>query len=665
MAEAEKRILKLRQLIEEHNYKYYVLNEPEISDAEFDALMRELEELEEANPQLVTSTSPTQRVGGEPAPHLEKVEHRIPLLSLGNAFQEGELRDFARRVARLVPGEKLSYVVEYKIDGLTAVLLYEEGVLVQGATRGDGYTGEDVTHNIRTIPTVPLRLREEKDLELRGEVFMPRQAFLELNKKRGEEGESLFANPRNAAAGSLRQLDPRVAASRPLDFAAFELQYLGDGSFDLHSQGLNYLSRLGFRVNQFQICSDIEEVLQACEELFARRDDLAFEVDGLVIKVDELALHESLGSTSKNPRWAIAYKFHAQEEISSVQDIVVTVGRTGTLTPTALLDPVKIGGATVRRAVLHNMEEIKRKDIRLGDKVLVRRAGDVIPEVIKPLTELRSGNEKIYSLPEKCPVCGGRVVQDANSPISRCTNQARCPAQLREGILHFISRGAMNIEGLGPKFIDQLLQNDLIEDAGDLYFLKKGDILSLERTGEKSAENILRAVKDSRSQSFDRVIHALGIRYVGATTARAIANNFSSIHELGKATADELEEIQEIGPKISSSIVEYFREEGNKKLIEKLEKGGVNLGSSGKEEISDGPDFSGTRFAFTGKLKDITRTEAQEMVLQQGGEVTSSISEKLHYLVAGENPGSKLEKARNAKVPILGEDDFLRLIRGE
>ncbi len=659
--DVEKRIKKLRQLIEEHNYKYYVLARPEISDEEYDALYRELEQLEKENPELIVPESPTQRVGAEPAPFLEKVEHRIPLMGLGNAFNEEEVREFHRRVRDLLGQQDFNYIIEYKIDGLTAVLTYEGGRLTRGATRGDGYIGEDVTHNIKTITTIPLTLPENVNLEVQGEVFMPKEAFARFNQLREERGEKTFANPRNAASGSLRQLDPKVASDRPLDFAAFALQEIGERRFSCHSEGLEYLKKLKFRVNNFAGADAVEELLAKCQELYEKKEELPFGIDGLVIKVDQLDLREELGATAKSPRWAVAFKFATQQEVTTVEKIEVTVGRTGTLTPTAYLKPVNVGGAVVKRAVLHNEEEIRRKDVRIGDQVVVQRAGEVIPEVVRVLKELRTGNEDEFKMPQACPVCGGRVASDEGSPILRCTNQARCPAQRREGILHFISRGAMNIDGLGEKLIDKLISEGLVADPGDLYFLRQEDLVGLERMGSKSAANVIEAIEESKGRPFERVLNGLGIRFVGATTARLLAREFASLEELKQATPEELEEVEEVGPKIASSIVEYFREEGNQKLIEKLKKAGLQF----KQEKKTGSqELAGRRFAFTGSLENLTRKDAEQMVIDRGGEVTSSISAKLDFLVAGERAGSKLDKARQAGVKIIGEEEFRKMIAG-
>lgn len=655
------RIKKLRQLIEEHNYKYYVLAQPEISDEEYDALYRELEQLEKENPELIVPESPTQRVGAEPAPFLEKVEHRVPLMGLANAFNEEEVREFHRRVTDLLGQQDFNYIIEYKIDGLTAVLTYEGGRLTRGATRGDGYTGEDVTHNIKTITTIPLTLPERVDLEVQGEVFIPKEAFARFNQLREERGEKTFANPRNAASGSLRQLDPRIASDRPLDFAAFALQEIGERRFSCHSEGLDFLKKLKFRVNNFARAYSVDEMLAKSQDLYEKKEELPFNIDGLVIKVDQIDLREELGATAKSPRWAVAYKFATQQEVTTVEKIEVTVGRTGTLTPTAHLKPVNVGGAVVKRAVLHNEEEIRRKDVRIGDQVVVQRAGEVIPEVVRVLTELRTGNEEKFAMPQACPVCGGRVARDEGSPILRCTNQARCPAQRREGILHFISRGAMNIDGLGEKLIDKLISEGLIADPGDLYFLKQEDLAGLERMGSKSAKNVIEAIEESKERPFERVLNALGIRFVGATTARLLAREFASLEELKQATAEELEEVEEVGPKIASSIVEYFREEGNQKLIEKLKKAGLQFQQGKKTHLQV---LAGKKFAFTGSLETMTRKDSEQMVIERGGEVTSSISVKLDFLVAGERAGSKLDKARQAGVKIIGEEEFKKLIEG-
>lgn len=650
------KIEKLRKLIEQHNYNYYVLDNPKISDHQYDALMRELEQLEHQNPHLIVATSPTQRVGGSPKASLKKVEHSQALLSLSNAFDEGGVRDFNRRVQRLIETEKITYVVEFKVDGLTAVLQYQRGEFITGATRGDGLIGEDVTHNLRTIPTIPLQLEEKLDLEIRGEVFMPRGKFLFFNEGRRKNDLPQFANPRNAAAGSLRQLDPKVAASRPLDFCAFQLQKVASQNLTSHSEGLKKLQQLGFRVNPYQVCENIEEVVKVSQEFFKQRDKLPFEVDGLVIKVDKISQQEQLGSTAKSPRWALAYKFAAQQELTRVQDIIVTVGRIGTLTPTALLEPVKVGGVIVKRAVLHNFDEVARKDIRVGDQVLIQRAGDVIPEIVKSFPELRDGSERMVSIPQNCPACNSSIVKEEGSPIRRCPNQTNCPAQRRESLLHFVARGAMNIDGLGEKIIDQLLEQGLVKNAADIFDLKFSELVKLERMGEKSANNLLTAITASKERPFPQVLYALGIRHVGATVAQIIAQEFPNIDLLAQIDQQSLEEIPEIGPKIAKAIVDYFQEENNLEMIKRL-KNEIQILNNNDLKIDQ--KKLNLRFAFTGALSNLSRQEAEDKIRKLGGTVTGSISKNLDYLVVGEKPGSKLKKAQDLGVEILQEADFL------
>ncbi|AZR74769.1 DNA ligase (NAD(+)) LigA [Anoxybacter fermentans] len=655
---------ELRKKIEYHDYRYYVLDDPEIADAEYDQLMRKLQRLEEEYPEIVTPDSPTQRVGGAPIDEFQKVVHRVPMLSLDNAFNEEELRAFDQRIKRLSGRKDLEYVVELKIDGLTAVLTYENGRLVRGATRGDGQVGEDVTHNIRTIKSIPLRLKKPVSIEIRGEVYMDKQGFKEMNKRREEKGESLFANPRNAAAGTVRQLDPRIAAERPLNYMAYDLIYLGEGGFTTHMEVLEYLEELGFKVNQRWLCFNIEEVIQITEEWTEKREELPFEIDGLVIKLNDLTLREKLGATSKSPRWAIAYKFPAQQRTTVVKDILPSVGRTGAITPVAILEPVEVAGSIVSRATLHNEDELKRKDVRIGDTVVIQKAGDVIPEVVKVVTSKRTGNEKEFKMPTECPVCGAKVVREPGEAVHRCTNNLGCPAQLREGIVHFVSRNAMNLEGVGPALIDQLLEKELIKDVADLYYLKKEDLVQLERMGEKSAQNVLAAIERSKERPLDRLIFALGIRHVGSNSARILTQKYKSIDELMNASVDDLLELDEIGPKIAESIVNFFKEERNRKLIEKLRRGGVKMAMAADEKESQADkSLAGKKFVFTGGLETLTRNEAKELVLSKGGKVSSSVSKKTDYVVVGKDPGSKYEKAKELGITILTEEEFKKLVQ--
>ena len=658
------RVEKLREEIRYHEYRYYVLDAPEISDAEFDQLMRELEKLEAEYPELISGDSPTQRVGGEPLSAFEKIEHSVPMLSLGNAFNEGELRDFAERVYRLAGRRDLEFLVEHKLDGLTAVLRYEAGVLTLGATRGNGIVGEVVTENIRTIHSVPLKLAQPLNLEVRGEVYISKDDFQRINAERLEQGEEPFANPRNAAAGSVRQLDPRIAATRSLTMQVYDLVNVEDLELRTDTEALALLQDLGFKVNWYQSCRNLDELVEICKEWTIKREDLPYEIDGLVIKVNDLALRQEMGATARSPRWAIAYKFPGQQKTSLVKDIVITVGRTGALTPTAILEPVHIAGSTISRATLHNEDEIRRKDIRIGDHVLVQKAGDVIPEVVKVIKEKRDGSERVFQMPDKCPVCGAEAVREEGEAVLRCSNVTGCPAQLREGILHFISRDAMNIEGVGPALVDQLLEKGLLKDYADLYALREEDLLPLERMGKKSASNVIQAIGRSKERELHNLIFALGIRHVGAGVARVLAGAYKSIKELAGASREELEAIEEIGPAIAGSIVNFFREDKNLQVVEKLRQYGVKMSTDPEEEEASLVEgIAGKRFVFTGTLNNFSRTEAREKVLAAGGKVSSSVSKNTDYLVAGEGGGSKLAKARDLGVTVLTEEEFLELFR--
>ena len=658
--EAKNKIKKLREELRYHEHKYHVLDNPEISDAEYDEMMNELKKLEEKYPEFKSPDSPTQRVGGETLDEFEKVEHKSEMLSLGNAFNGQELRDFANRIYKKANIEKddVDFIVEHKIDGLSAILSYEDGIFNLGATRGNGRIGEDVTKNLKTIGSIPLKLKEKVDLEIRGEVFIKKKDFEKLNERRLEEDKEAFANPRNAAAGSIRQLDPSIAASRPLSFLPYTLISYEELGISSHLEALNYIKKLGFKNNWYKKAEDIDEVIEICNEWVDKRDKIDHEIDGMVVKVNNFALREKLGCTSKSPRWAIAFKFPAQKKTTTVKDIKISVGRTGALTPTAILDPVEVDGSTVSRATLHNEDELKRKDVRIGDKVLIQKAGDIIPEVIKVIKDKRDGSEKEFEMPEKCPVCDSEAVREEGKAVLRCTNIA-CPAQRRESILHFVSRDAMNIDGIGESFVDQLLENNLVEDYADLYFLKKEELLPLERIAEKSANNILSAISESKDRSFNRLLYALGIRYVGQRTARLIADKYHSISSLARANEEDLININEIGPAIAESIVHFFSEEHNKKVIEKLKKAGVKLQ---KEKSTKESDFlADKRFVFTGGLSGYTRAEASEKVRNAGGRVTSSVSSQTDYVVVGDNPGSKLDKAQELGIEILDEEGFTNL----
>jgi len=663
--EVKARVKQLREELRKHNYKYYVLDNPEISDYEYDQMLKELEELEAKYPELKTEDSPTQRVGGEPRDEFTKVEHSTRVLSLANAFNEQELRDFDDRIKRNLENKNYKYIVEHKIDGLSAILRYENGSFSLGATRGNGRVGEDVTHNLKTIKSIPLKLRKENiDIELRGEVFIRKDDFKKLNQKRSDNDQSLFANPRNAAAGSIRQLDPKVAAKRPLSFIAYDLVNFenSEHQIDNHHQALEFLKELGFNINWYQSCENIEEVIKICENWVEKREEIDFEIDGLVIKVDQLDLREKLGNTSKSPRWAIAYKFPAQQKTTKVKDIDVTVGRTGALTPNAVLEPVFLDGSTVSRATLHNEDEVKRKDVRINDTVLVQKAGDVIPEVVKVIKEKRTGNEIKFEMPKYCPVCGEKVYREEGEAVNRCTNIS-CPAQRRESILHFVSRDAMDIEGVGPALVDQLLENEIIVDFADLYYLKKEQLMDLERMAEKSSQNVIDAIKASKERKLNRLIYALGIRHVGSNSARILTNHYSSIEELKKASREELVEINEIGPVMAESIVNFFKSEHNLEVLEKLEEADVKMQKQ-KQEAKASQHLEGKSFVFTGALDSYTRKEASELVRKYGGDVKSSVSSKTSYLVVGDNPGSKYDQAQELNVDVLNEDGFEELLGG-
>ncbi|MDZ7671345.1 MAG: NAD-dependent DNA ligase LigA [Halanaerobiales bacterium] len=661
----KEKVKSLREEIRKHEYKYYVLDNPQISDYEYDQLLKKLKDLENEYPELITEDSPTQRVGGEPREDFKKVEHSSQALSLDNAFNREELKNFDDRVKRKLENTDYKYIVEHKIDGLSAILRYENGKLTIGATRGNGRVGEDVTHNLKTIKSIPLKLRKDNiDIELRGEVFIKKEDFLKLNKKREANEENLFANPRNAAAGSVRQLDPQVAAERSLSFIAYDLVDFKNENIkiDKHKQALEFLKELGFNINWYRKCDNIEQVIEICEEWIEKREDIDFEIDGMVVKIDQIDLREKLGSTSKNPRWAIAYKFPAQQKTTKVKDIDVTVGRTGALTPNAVLEPVFIDGSTVSRATLHNEDEVKRKDVRINDTVLIQKAGDVIPEVVKVIKEKRTGEEKEFEMPDKCPVCGEEVFREEGEAVTRCTNIS-CPAQRRESILHFVSRDAMDIEGIGPSLVDQLLENELIEDFADLYYVDKKELISLERMAEKSSQNVIEAVENSKKRELNRLIYALGIRHIGSNSSRILIKYFDSIDKLKKATKEELVAIDEIGPVMAKSIVNFFKNDHNLNVLEKLKKAEVKMQKESKNEEIE-LHLEDQSFVFTGALDSYTRKEASELVRKYGGSVKSSVSSKTSYLVVGDNPGSKYDQAKELGVDILEESDFESLVKG-
>lgn len=663
----KKKIEELREKIRYHNYQYYVLNNPIISDAEYDQLMKGLMELEKKYPQYISPSSPTQRVGIAPVSEFATVRHITSMLSLSNAFSDKELIAFDQRIRKLVPQEKINYVVELKIDGLAIALVYENGIFIRGATRGDGVIGEDITSNLRTIKTIPLKLFG-KDIfpriEAYGEVYMRKSDFKRLNAERMKKEESLFANPRNAAAGSVRQLDPRITAQRHLDTFIYRGTFVEGYKFNNHMEVLNYLKEIGFKVNpHIKLCQDIGEAINYSQQWTEKKEELDYEIDGMVIKINSLRMREELGSTTRSPRWAIAYKFPAQQTTTKVRNIIVQVGRTGALTPVALLDPVKISGSVVQRATLHNEDEIRRKDVRIGDTVLVQKAGEVIPEVVKIIKEKRTGKEKEFAMPSKCPVCGTKVFRPEGEVVSRC-NSLTCPAQIKERIRHFASRDALDIEGLGPAIIDQLVEKRLIRDISDLYFLKRENIISLERMAEKSADNLLYAIEKSKKKSLSHLIYGLGIRYVGVHTSEVITRYYPTLDEFKKTHLEELIEINEIGPKIAESITLFFKEKENLDIIERLRNAGLNFGQEEEkmEEEKGTQILTGKQFVLTGTLIEFTRTKAKEMISELGGRVTVSVSKKTDYVVAGENPGSKYEKAKKIGVSIINEEEFKRII---
>lgn len=661
------RIQKLREVIEYHNYRYYVLDDPEISDYEYDQLLAELAGLESEYPEYLTETSPTQRVGGQPISSFETVTHRVPLLSLNNAYDLDELRAFDERLRRTL-GEQPEYVVELKIDGLAVSLLYENGVLLWGATRGDGVTGEDVTHNIRVIPSIPLRLRtkEPLEIEIRGEVYMSRLDFEKVNKERAEQNESLFANPRNAAAGSLRQLDPRIVRKRRLNMFAYGIGYIsGREAPKTHWESLQLIRELGLRVNEHAaLCESIDAVIEYCAKWQEERDTLPYDIDGIVIKVNSILKQNQLGFTSKGPRWAIAYKFPPKQRTTVVKEIKVQVGRTGVLTPLAILDTVEVDGSMVSKATLHNEDYIKEKDIRIGDTVVIQKAGDIIPEVVKVITGKRTGNEIPFVMPQECPDCGSKVKREPGEVATRCVN-ASCPSRLKEGLEHFVSRNAMNIEGMGPRLITQLVERGLVKDAADIYELSGSDLLMLERMGEKSVLKLLDAIEMSKQNPLNRLLFGLGIRHVGERAAKVLAKHFGSMDRLMRADIPELTAVEEIGEVIARSIKDFFSEEQNVNLIKRLESHGVNMVEEETREVQS-QSLQGKRFVFTGTLERWGRTEAKRIVESLGGVVSSQVSGNTDYVVVGSKPGSKADKARQLGVPMLTEEEFEVLIaKGE
>ncbi|WP_339217035.1 NAD-dependent DNA ligase LigA [Ornithinibacillus sp. FSL M8-0202] len=666
-ATAQEKIESLKNLLNQYAHEYYVLDNPSIEDSEYDKMLAELQALEAEFPEFITSDSPTQRVGGEPLEGFQKVQHTIPMLSLGNAFNEQDLRDFARRASQGTD-KPISFVCELKIDGLAISLTYEDGKFVRGATRGDGTTGEDITTNLRTIKSIPLSIKEKQKIEVRGEAYMPHKSFLALNKQREEEGLELFANPRNAAAGSLRQLDPKIAASRNLDVFLYGIGEWEADQVSSHSERLKQLKELGFRTNpEWKKCDTIEEVLAYVAYWTAERPNLPYEIDGIVIKVDDLQIQEELGFTVKSPRWAIAYKFPAEEVVTRLTDIELSVGRTGVVTPTAILDPVRVAGTTVQRASLHNEDLIRAKDIRIGDTVVIKKAGDIIPEVVRVLPEQRTGSEQPFYMPEKCPACGSELVRLEEEVALRCINP-NCPAQLQEGLIHFVSRNAMNIDGLGEKVINQLFREGLIHTIADLYRLEREELLKLERMGEKSVDNLLSAIEASKANSLERLLFGLGIRFIGAKAAKTLATEFETMDKLQQATYEELIAVDEIGDKMADSIVQYFSEEKVTALINELKELLINMEYKGPKRVEvslDSNPFASKTFVLTGKMEQMSRPEAKERIEALGGKVTGSVSKKTDVLVAGEDAGSKYDKAVELGITIWNEEEFIDRLEGE
>jgi DNA ligase (NAD+) len=656
------RLEKLRERIEEANYRYYVLDSPTISDAEYDRLFRQLVEVEEAHPELVTPDSPTQRIGAAAAAGFPPYRHTRPMQSLANAFDEEELRAFDTRVRRLA-GTDLSYIIELKIDGLAIAVAYENGALVRGGTRGDGSIGEEVTANLRTVKSIPLRLRADAPacIEARGEVYMRKSDFEKLNAERDAAGQATFANPRNAAAGAVRQLDPKLTAQRRLSFFAYAVGEIDGPMPPTQSALLSYLREIGLPTNPHdRTCTTIDEVIEFCRRWENERDSLDYEIDGVVVKVDQLVLQEKLGSAGRDPRWAVAYKFRAREAHTKLLEIKVNVGRTGTLNPYAVLEPVSIGGVTVRAASLHNEEDIHRKDIRAGDVVVVRRAGDVIPEVVGPVVGERKRKLPVYRLPDTCPVCGSAVDHPEGEAMSRCTN-ATCPAQRKERIRHFCSRGAMDIEGVGDVLSSILVDADLVHDVSDLYALTAKQLERLPRTGEKTIANLLEAIERSQSRGLARLLFGLGIRFVGAVNAEILASHFGSMDALAGASEEELSEIDGVGPRIAQSIVLFFAQKPNRAMIERLRRAGVGMTAPKRPRAAAGK-LAGKTFVLTGTLPSMTRDEASAKIAGSGGKVTSSVSKKTDYVVAGSEAGSKLTKAESLGITILDEDGLVNLL---
>ncbi len=660
----KKEIEALREMIRENDDLYYVLNKPVISDHEYDILYRKLKELEDAHPELITPDSPTQRVGGHPAEGFAVVKHIVPMMSMDNTYSSAQLKEFDERVRKNLKGEEYEYVVELKFDGVSISLLYEKGRWIRGATRGDGTEGDDVSNNLKTIRSIPLKFSEKVKgvparVELRGEVYMTKDVFESINREKEKAGEEPFKNPRNAAAGSLKLLDPRIVAKRRLNIFIWGLGYCEGIDFGKHTDLLEYLKEAGFRVNpHYKLCKDIDDVIEFCDSWEAKREKLEFDIDGMVVKVNDLKQREALGSTSKSPRWAIAYKFPAEKALTEVEDIIIQVGRTGTITPVAILKPVHLSGSTVSRATLHNFDEIERLDVRIGDKVYVEKSGEIIPKVLSVAKDKRTGKEKSFPLPKACPACASKLHCAPDEVALRCENVG-CPAQIKERILHFASRDAMDIEGMGTAITDQLVDKGLIKDYADIYYLKVDDIRKLDRMAEKSASNLLSAIEKSKSNDLNRLIYALGIRHVGEHSAWVLAQHFGSISKLSGAGVDELTGIREIGPVMAESISDFFSNKENMKILKRLSETNIKMSQAGLKTA--GAALEGKTVVITGTLKNYSRSQAEELVRKLGGNPSSSVSKNTYFVVAGEEPGSKIEKAKALGVKIIDEEEFKKI----
>ena len=664
MQDVKKRVEKLHDLLNQYSYEYYVQDNPSVPDSEYDKLLHELIEIEEKYPEFKSTDSPTVRVGGEAQSSFEKVNHDTPMLSLGNAFNEEDLRKFDQRIRDSIG--QVEYMCELKIDGLAVSLKYENGRLVQGLTRGDGTTGEDITENLRTIHAIPLKIKEPLNFEVRGEAYMPRRSFIHLNNEKEQNGEQPFANPRNAAAGSLRQLDSKLAAKRKLSVFLYSVNDLTEFNATTQSEALEELDQLGFKTNQErERVSDIEGVLNYIEKWTSKRGSLSYDIDGIVIKVNDLSQQEEMGYTQKSPRWAIAYKFPAEEVITKLLDIELSIGRTGVVTPTAILEPVKVAGTTVSRASLHNEDLIHERDIRIGDSVVIKKAGDIIPEVVKSILDRRPNESEIYHMPTHCPSCGHELVRIEGEVALRCINP-KCQAQLIEGLIHFVSRQAMNIDGLGTKIIHQLYENQLIKDVADIFYLKEEDLLPLERMGKKKVDNLLLAIEKSKEQSLEHLLFGLGIRHLGVKASQVLAERYETMDQLFKVTESELIEIQDIGDKLAQSVVTYLENSDIRSLIEKLSNKNVNMSYKGIKttEIDGHPDFSGKTIVLTGKLEQMTRNEASEWLKMQGAKVTNSVTKSTDIVIAGADAGSKLAKAEKYGTEIWTEAAFIEKQNG-